>query len=370
MVEGNKVFNFSAGPCILPKEVLKKAQEELLDWHGTGLSPMEMSHRGKEFWEITCTAKDDLRAFLQIPEDFHIMFMSGGASLMFTVIPLNLLNGKKRANYMTTGVWSSLAFEEAKNHCEPHEVFPQSEGKFNRVPEADEVSIDPEGAFFHFCLNETVHGVMANDFPWEKIPQGMPVVCDMSSCICSEPVDWQRYDLIYAGAQKNMGPAGVTVVIFKDTVLDMAKLGTANLLDVTKFWKSPQTYYNTPATWSVYVAGLNFAYMRKQGLEYVTEFNKKKAKILYDAIEGSNGYYESPVVAKYRSLMNVPFTVGGSQELAEKFAREAGEKGMPYLKGHAKVGGIRASIYNAMPIEGVEALVKFMQEFQAANPKN
>lgn len=222
------------------------------------------------------------------------------------------------------------------------------------MPEADEMSIDPEGAYFHFCLNETVHGVMGNDFPFHKIPEGMPVLCDMSSCICSEPVDWSKYDLVYAGAQKNMGPAGVTVVIFKESLFGKEREGVANLLSLEKTWKAPQTYYNTPATWSVYVTGLNFAYMKNLGLEAVTEINKKKAKILFDAIDNSGGYFECPVAQKNRSLMNIPFFIGNKNEdLAKKFTQEGEERGFIYLKGHKSVGGIRASIYNAMPVEGV-----------------
>jgi len=286
---------------------------------------------------------------------------------MFSIIPLNILGDKKKANYLTTGLWSEFAFKEAEEECEPIEVFSGSEGKYQRVPSAEEMTIDPEGAYFHFCMNETVHGVMTNDFPYEKIPAGMPVVCDMSSCICSEPVDWSKFDLVYAGAHKNMGPSGVTVVIFRDSLFGKAKAGINKTLNLETVWNAPQTYYNTPCTWGIYMAGLNYKYMKNQGMDEVVRRNEKKAALLFSTIDNSDGYYNSPVEVKYRSKMNIPFFVGNSEELATKFASEANSQGLKYLKGHQVVGGIRASIYNAMPLEGVQVLVDFMHKFRQDN---
>jgi phosphoserine aminotransferase len=287
---------------------------------------------------------------------------------MFSALPMNLLRGKKTANYLTTGAWSKGAWAEVNRECKANEVWPTSKGVFNRMPNEDEMKIDPEGAYFHFCGNETIHGVKATDFPFHKIPKGMPVVCDMSSCICSEPIDWTKFDVVYAGAQKNVGPSGITILIIKEELIGHARPGTPIMLDFKTHQKGPQTYHNTPNTWGIYVSGLNFAHMKAEGIDMIKARNERKAKILYDAIANSGGYYSSPVEAKYRSLMNVPFRVCKDAKLEAKFIAEGTMAGLREMPGHRSVGGVRASIYNAMPDEGVCALVNFMRKFQQENP--
>lgn len=366
-MEGKTVYNFSAGPCVLPKEVLKKSQEELLSWHGTGVSVMEMSHRSKEFIEIADQAEKDFRELMNVPKNYQVFFFSGGASLQFTAIPLNLLGEKTKANYLTTGSWSEAAIKEAKKYCTANEVWPDSNSKFQTVPEPSTWNIDKDGAYFHYCDNETIHGVEFQEFPSEVIGD-MTLVCDMSSNFCSKPIQWEKYGVVYAGVQKNVGPAGVCIAVIRDDLIGHQKKETPLLCDWKTFGAAPNKFHNTPACWPIYVCGLNLAYMKNKGLKAIQEEAALKSKMLYDYIDSSEDYYTNPVDPRYRSRMNIPFRVKKDDKLETKFLKEAQDAGLIELKGHRSVGGCRASIYNAMPVEGVQALIEFMKKFRSENP--
>lgn len=333
---------------------------------------MEMSHRSKRFLDIVDKAREDFTALMNVPKGYTIFFLQGGATFLNTCWPLNLAKGKKTANYMTTGLWSQLAKNEALKYIKVNEVFNTSKGSFTRIPDEHEWNVDPEGAYFHFCHNETVHGVevQSETFPWHKIPKGMPVVCDMSSNICSKPIDWAHIDIAYAGAQKNMGPSGIAVMVIKDSLIGNAEKWTPIMMDFGAHVKAPGMFPNTPNNWAIYMCGLNYAYMRKEGIPAIEKRNIAKAKILYDFIDASNGYYTSAVDKRYRSRMNVPFRICNNKALETKFVKEAHEIGLQELGGHALVGGCRASIYNAMPTEGVVKLVQHMKDFMARNPQS
>jgi phosphoserine aminotransferase len=355
----SRVFNFSAGPAVLPVEVLQQAQEEMTDWRGSGMSVMEMSHRGKEFMSIAEQAEADLRELMAIPGNYKVLFLQGGASSQFSMVPLNLLGGKGVADYLITGSWSKKAIAEAKRFCRPHKAASTEEGRFTSVPSQQELSLSPGAAYVHYTPNETIEGV---EFPYVPETGETPLVADFSSTILSRPIEVSRYGVIYAGAQKNIGPAGLTVVIVRDDLIGKAAEGTPSMFDY-KIHADAGSMYNTPPTYGWYLAGLVFQWIKRQGgLRAMAEVNQRKASALYAAIDAS-GFYANPVTPSCRSWMNVPFTLADAQEDAA-FLAEAKQAGLVTLKGHRSVGGMRASIYNAMPEEGVSALIDFMGEFE------
>lgn len=304
-----------------------------------------------------------------VPDNYKIFFFQGGASLQFTAIPLNLLREKTKANYFTTGAWSQAAIAEAKKYCTVNEVWPDSKNQFNTLPDPSTWNIDQEAAYFHYCDNETIHGVeFSTDFPFEKVPADQVLVCDMSSNMCSRKVQWEKYGVVYAGAQKNIGPSGACVVVIREDLIGHQRKDTPCLCDWKTFNAAPNTYHNTPACYPIYVCGLNLAHMKEKGLQHYIDLAEQRSKMLYDTFEGSNGYYTNPVEPKYRSRMNIPFRVKSDEALEAKFLKEAESAGLIELKGHRSVGGCRASLYNAMTLEGVEALISFMKKFQEANP--
>jgi len=355
-----RVFNFSAGPAALPEAVLKQAAEEMLDWHGSGQSVMEMSHRGKEFMGIAAQAEADLRELMGIPANYKVLFLQGGASLQFAMIPINLLRGKASADYVHTGEWAKKAIKEAKQYCQANVVASSEDKNFSYAPAQADWKLSKDAAYVHYTANETIGGV---EFHWTPQTGDVPLVCDMSSNILSRPVDVSKYGLIYAGAQKNIGPAGLTIVIVREDLIGQVLPKTPVMLDY-KTHAENESMYNTPPTYGIYIAGLVFQWLRQQGgLAAMEKHNRDKAALLYAFLDQS-GFFVSPVAKADRSLMNVPFTLKKA-ELDEEFLKGAKARGMIQLKGHRSVGGMRASIYNAMPVEGVKALVGYMKEFEA-----
>jgi len=353
------IYNFSAGPAVLPKEVLQQAQAELPDWHGSGMSVMEMSHRGKEYMGIHAQAIADLRDLMGIPENYKVLFLQGGAHLQFSMIPLNLLRGKASADYVNTGEWSKKAMNEAKKFGKVNEAASNADKNFTYVPAFDSWNCDPNAAYLHYTTNETIGGV---EFGWVPDTGVVPLVADMSSNILSRPYDVSKFGLIYAGAQKNIGPAGLAVVIVRDDLIGQAAANTPTMLDY-KIHADADSMYNTPPTYGIYMAGLVFQWLKKNGgVAAMEQANIKKADLLYTAIDASNGFYHCPVNKADRSRMNVPFTLKDAN-LDGEFLKQADARGLLQLKGHRSVGGMRASIYNAMPLAGVQALVDFMGEF-------
>ncbi len=358
----SRVFNFSAGPAMVPESVLQQASEEMLDWHGSGISVMEMSHRGKEFMSIATKAECDLRDLLDIPDNYKVLFLQGGASAQFAMVPLNLLRGQKKADYVNTGQWSKKAIAEAKRFCNVNVVASSEESKFTSIPDQDDWQIDSNAAYFHYTPNETIGGV---EFHWIPETGKVPLVADMSSTLLSRPLDVSRYGVIYAGAQKNIGPAGLTVVIVREDLIGEVLPGMPTMFDY-KTMADNDSMYNTPPTYSWYLAGLVFDWLKQRdGLEGMATINKRKANKLYAQIDDSD-FYQNPVDLSCRSWMNIPFTLA-DPELDSKFLELAKEAGLFSLKGHRSVGGMRASIYNAMPEEGVNALVSFMSDFEQHN---
>jgi phosphoserine aminotransferase len=357
------IYNFSAGPAVLPKEVLQQAQTEILDWHGSGMSVMEMSHRGKEYMGIQAQAEADLRELMGIPANYKVLFLQGGASLQFSMVPLNLLRGKHSADYVNTGEWSKKAISEAKKFSYVNVAASNADKNATYVPGFDTWKLDKDAAYVHYTPNETIGGVEFNWIPQiENMPGNVPLVADMSSNILSRAVDVSKFGLIYSGAQKNIGPAGLTIVIVRDDLVGHAPSGLPAMLDY-KIHADNDSMYNTPPTYGIYIAGLVFQMLkRKGGIAQMEKINIAKAKLLYAAIDGSNGFYHCPVVTSDRSRMNVPFTLKDAS-LDGDFLKQADARGLLQLKGHRSVGGMRASIYNAMPLEGVQALVNFMNEF-------
>ena len=356
-----RVHNFCAGPAALPEAVLKQASEEMLDWHGAGLSVMEMSHRSKEIVDIFKEAEGNLRDLMNIPEDYAVLFLQGGASTQFSAVPLNLLGDKKTADYINTGQWSKKAIKEAKRYCDVNLVASSEDTNFSTIPPKDAWNLNRDAAYFHYTPNETIGGVEFFDVPEVDVP----VVADMSSTILSRPIDVSKFGMIYAGAQKNIGPAGLTLVIVKKSLLGNAHPSTPTMLDWSVAAEN-DSMYNTPPTYSVYLAGLVFKWLKAQGgLEKIAEVNQRKAKKLYDYIDNS-GFYANPVELASRSLMNVPFTLK-SADLDKAFLVGADESGLLNLKGHRSVGGMRASIYNAVPEQAIDDLIAYMQQFAQAN---
>ena len=354
----SRVFNFSAGPAMLPEAVLTRARDEMLDWHGSGMSIMEVSHRGKLFLSVAEKAEKDLRDLLSIPDDYDVLFMQGGATLLFSLIPMNLAAGRV-AQYVQTGSWSKKSIAAAGKIC-PVEVVADSSGTgFDRAPAQVDWDTVPDSAYLHYCMNETIHGV-----EFSFVPEGLdcPLIADCSSTILSRPLEVEKFGLIYAGAQKNIGPAGLTLVIVRKDLLERCPDSLPEVLNFSKLADS-ESMLNTPPTYSWYLAGLVFEWLKEQGgLEEMARRNLRKASRLYAAIDESD-FYHNPVQPESRSLMNVPFVLADSSLDAE-FVRQAEAAGLTSLKGHRSVGGMRASIYNAMPEAGIEALVSFMAEFE------
>lgn len=357
-----RVYNFSAGPAVLPEEVLIQAQQEMLDWHGSGMSVMEMSHRDKEFMSIAEKAEADFRDLMAIPKNYKVLFLQGGASSQFSMVPMNLLRGKKKADYINTGAWSKKAIEEAARYCTVNIAGTSEASKFFSVPMQSELKLSADAAYVHYTPNETIAGV---EFPYIPETGDIPLVADMSSTILSRPIDVTKFGLIYAGAQKNIGPAGLTVVIVREDLIGQTLSDTPVMFDY-KIHADNDSMYNTPPTYAWYLAGLVFDMLkRKGGLEAMARTNQRKAEKLYKAIDES-GFYRNPVDPRCRSWMNVPFTLR-NPELDSQFLSEASKAGMKTLKGHRSVGGMRASIYNAMPEAGVDALIEFMADFAKRN---
>jgi phosphoserine aminotransferase len=356
----SRVINFSAGPAVLPEPVLRQAADEMLDWHGSGMSVMEMSHRGKEFIAIHAEAEALLRELMAIPANYKVLFMQGGAIGENAIVPMNMLRGKTSADYIHTGEWSKKSIAEAKKYAQVNVAASGEAGRFTSIPARDTWQLDPNAAYVHICANETIGGV---EYHFTPDTGDVPLVADMSSNILSRPVDVAKYGLIYGGAQKNIGPAGLTIVIVRDDLIGQAHPFTPSAFDY-KQQADNDSMLNTPPTYAVYIAGLVFKWIKARGgLAAMAEHNRVKAKVLYDYLDGSS-FYSNPVARADRSLMNVPFRIN-DEALDDAFLKGAQAHGMVQLKGHRSVGGMRASIYNAMPVEGVQALVDYMKEFEA-----
>jgi len=355
----SRIFNFSAGPAMLPAEVLSRAGDEMLDWRGSGMGVMEMSHRGSEFISIAGEAEKDLRELLAVPANYKVLFLQGGATLQFAQVPMNLLRGKGKADYVLTGEWSKKAIKEAKAYCDVHIAASSEDRNFSYAPK--NWNVRPDTAYVHYCSNETIGGVEYHSIP--KIEKEIPLVADASSHFLSRPLDVSKFGLIYAGAQKNAGPAGLTFVIVREDLIGQAAKGTPTVMDY-KLQADADSMLNTPACYAMYVAGLVFKWLKQQGgLASIEKKNIQKAALLYDFLDSSR-FFRNPVPREDRSRMNVPFTLADAS-LDSRFLKGAEQRGMVQLKGHRSVGGMRASIYNAMPIEGVQALVAYMKEFEA-----
>lgn len=353
-----RVYNFSAGPSMLPQPVLERAREEMLDWRGSGMSVMEMSHRGSHFNEIARNSEAALRELLGIGEEYYCLFLQGGATGQFAAIPMNLLGERRKMDYVVTGSWSKKALAEARRYGEVRVVASSEQDKFTTIPDPSTWQIDPDAAYLHYTANETIEGV---EFPF--VPKtDLPLVTDMSSNLLSRPLDVSQFGLIYAGAQKNMGPAGICIVIVRQDLVRDPLPVTPSIWDY-RLQAKEGSMLNTPPTYNWYVLGLVLEWLREQGgVAAIEKRNIEKADLLYQAIDRSD-FYHNPVDPRYRSRMNVPFTLA-DPSLDAVFLKEAEAQGLVNLKGHRSVGGMRASIYNAMPIEGVRALVDFMQEFE------
>jgi phosphoserine aminotransferase len=355
-----RVFNFSPGPATLPEPVLRKAAEEMLDWHGSGMSVMEMSHRGKEFISIHAEAESLLRELMGIPANYKVLFMQGGAIGENAIVPMNLIGKSGKADYIDTGDWSKKSLKEAKTYGKVNVAASGEASGFTAIPKQSEWKLDGDASYVHICSNETIGGV---EYHWTPDTGKVPLVADMSSNILSRPIDIAKYGLIYAGAQKNMGPSGVTIVIVREDLLGHALPITPSAFNY-KLQAENDSMFNTPPTYAIYIAGLVLKYVKERGgLKAMEEHNKAKAAILYDYLDNSK-FYRNPVAKEDRSLMNVPFKLK-DDALDDAFLKGAQAKGMIQLKGHRSVGGMRASIYNAMPVEGVKALVAYMKEFEA-----
>ena len=357
-----RVYNFSAGPAVLPESVLKEAAEEMLDYKGSGMSVMEMSHRSKWFDDIIKEAEKDLRELMNIPDNYKVLFLQGGASLQFAAIPMNLMKNKV-ADYIVTGQWAKKAYAEAQIYGKANKIATSEDKVFSYIPDCSDLPISEDADYVYICENNTIYGTKFHELPNTK---GKPLVSDVSSCFLSEPVDVSKYGVIYAGVQKNAGPAGLQVVIIReDLITDDVLPGTPTMMKY-KTQADADSLYNTPPCYDIYICGKIFKWIKDMGgLEAMKAYNEKKAAILYDFLDNSK-MFKGTVVKKDRSLMNVPF-VTGDKDLDAKFIKAATEAGFVNLKGHRTVGGMRASIYNAMPIEGVEKLVAFMKKFEEEN---
>ncbi|GAB4120087.1 MAG: 3-phosphoserine/phosphohydroxythreonine transaminase [Rubrivivax sp.] len=354
-----RVYNFSAGPAALPEPVLRQAAAEMLDWHGAGMGVMEMSHRGKEFISIAQEAEALLRELLAVPANYKVLFMQGGAIGENAIVPMNLLRGRRSIDFVDTGAWSQKSIEEARKYAQVNIVASSAGTGYDRVPPRETWRLDPDAAYVHICGNETIGGV---EYPFTPDVGAVPLVADLSSNLMSRPIDVSRYGLIYGGAQKNIGPSGLTIVIVREDLLGQALPITPSAFDFAVVARH-ESMYNTPPTWAIYIAGLVFRWIKERGgLAAMEAHNRAKAAVLYDFLDQSS-FYRSPVQRDCRSLMNVPFHLK-DPALDAAFLKGAEARGLVQLKGHRIVGGMRASIYNAMPIEGVRALVDWMREFE------
>ena len=358
----SRVYNFSAGPAVLPEEVLKEAAAEMLDYKGCGMSVMEMSHRSQVFDDIIKEAEQDLRDLMHIPDNYKVLFLQGGASQQFAMIPMNLMKNKV-ADYIVTGQWAKKAYQEAQKYGKVNKIATSEDKTFSYIPDCSDLPVSPDADYVYICENNTIYGTKFKTLPNTK---GKTLVADVSSCFLSEPVDVTKYGIIYGGVQKNIGPAGMVIsIIREDLITDEALEGTPTMLKFTTH-ADAGSLYNTPNCYCIYMCGKVFKWLKKKGgLEVMKERNEKKAKLLYDYLDSSK-LFKGTVEKDSRSLMNVPF-VTGDKDLDAKFVKEAKEAGLENLKGHRTVGGMRASIYNAMPYEGVEALVAFMKKFEEEN---
>ncbi len=358
-----QIFNFSAGPAILPQPVLERAREEMLSLGGIGMSVMEISHRSKHFERVLHAAEQGIRDLLAVPANYRILFLQGGATLQFSMVPMNFLGPGQTADYVITGAWGKKAIKEAKRCGTVNTVYSSAEGGFRTVPARNEVRFSEGAQYVHYTSNETIEGV---EFKYDVEAEGIPVVCDASSNILSKPIDVEKYALIYAGAQKNIGPSGVTLVIIRDDLIARVPENQHSMLDY-RLMAENSSMLNTPNTWGIYIISLVCGWLSEQGgLTAMEKLNEEKAAVLYDAIDSSDGFYKGHAERHARSLMNVTFRLP-SEELEKKFCADATEIGLDGLKGHRSVGGIRASIYNAFPRRGVERLVEFMQDFARDN---
>ena len=358
-----RVYNFSAGPSVLPESVLEKAAAEMMDYEGSGQSVMEMSHRSKTYDAIIKGCEALLREVMNIPDNYKVLFLQGGASSQFAMLPLNLMNGSGKADFVITGQWANKAYQEASRYGDAHVVASSKDKTFSYIPELDPSTFTPDADYFHICMNNTIYGTR-----YTKLPEtgNVPLIADVSSCILSEPIDESRFGVLYAGAQKNMAPAGLTVVIIREDLIGHARDITPTMMNY-QIHADNGSMYNTPPCYAIYICKLVLEWIKNEigGLEKMKERNEKKAALLYDFLDSSK-LFRGTVVKEDRSLMNIPF-VTGNEELDAKFVKEAAAAGFVNLKGHRTVGGMRASIYNAMPIEGVEKLVAFMKAFEEAN---
>ena len=357
-----RVYNFSAGPSMLPEEVLRTAAEEMMEYGNSGQSVMEMSHRSKEYQAIFDETEANLREIMNIPDNYEVLFLQGGASTQFAMVPLNLMTKNGKADYIITGQWANKAYKEAARYGAAREVASSKDKTFSYIPKTTAADFDPEADYVHICMNNTIYGTKYHTLPETG---DVPLVADISSCILSEPIDVTKFGMLYAGAQKNVAPAGVTIVIIRKDLIGNAMDITPTMLNYATHSENG-SMFNTPPCYAIYIAGLTFKWIKKMGgLEKMKEINEKKAKILYDFLDNSK-LFKGTVVPEDRSLMNVPF-VTGNEELDAKFVAEAKKAGFVNIKGHRSVGGMRASIYNAMPVEGVEKLVEFMKKFEEEN---
>jgi len=358
-----RIYNFSAGPAVLPLEVLQRAQNEMTSLHGVGMSVMEVSHRSKHFEMILEGARNGISELLQVPDNYKILFLQGGASLQFSMIPLNFLKQDETADYVVTGTWGKKAIKEAKRCGDAKAIFSTADSNFKSVPTQDELTFSENARYVHYTSNETIEGV---EFKYDLDGKGLPVVCDASSNILSKPIDVGKHALIYAGAQKNIGPSGVTLVIIRDDLIAQVPENQHSMLDY-RLLAENDSMLNTPNTWGIYIINMVCEHVKEHGgLNAMKKKNTEKARILYDAIDASDGFYCGHAEKSARSLMNVTYRLP-SEELEKQFASEATAQGLDGLKGHRSVGGIRASIYNAFPKEGVETLVEFMKNFAQKN---
>lgn len=357
-----RVYNFSAGPSMLPLEALKKAQEELLDYEGSGQSVMEMSHRSKVFDGIIKEAEKLMREIMNIPDNYKVLFLQGGASSQFAAIPMNFMNKNNKADYIVTGVWAKKAFQEAQKYGNPRVIASSADKTFSYIPKVTKEDIDPEADYVYYCMNNTIYGTK---FPYIPETGDVPLIADISSCFLSEPLDVTKFAVVYGGAQKNIAPAGLTVVIVREDMLGNAMDITPTMFNY-KIHADNDSLYNTPPCFTIYMCKLVLEWIKGMGgLEAVKKNNIKKAKLLYDFFQESK-MFKSIIPEEDRSLMNIPF-VTGNEELDAKFVKESTEAGFINLKGHRTTGGMRASVYNAMPVEGVEKLVEFMKKFESEN---
>jgi phosphoserine aminotransferase len=368
-MKSERIWNFSSGPTCIPLPVLKKAQADLLNYNGTGISVAELSHRSKSFKEIWNNVRDGFRKYLSIPETHKVMLIPDDASMQFAAVPMNFLAGKSVANYLVTGYWSEACIQDAEAYCKINRVSPDPPKSICSIISPEKWHIDPKGAYLHYCSNETGDGITLYDFPYEVLPEKMPLICDMSSELGSRQIDISKFGVIYAGVQKNFGSSGVTVLIIRKELLDKSTVLpiTPSVFNYPLIQEAPDEMYNTPATWSCYITGLCLEYMNEQGIKYYENLSIERSKLLYDFIDNSQEYYTSRVDPKCRSRNNVIFHLSKGEEVTKKFIEESELAGFSGLQGFKTIGGVRASIYNAMPIEGVHKLIEFMKKFMNEN---